>query len=108
MNMIQNYLVLSIVAFALFRAAAANQPTQRKTARQRRVKTGVTPFADPEIAVIEMENSSAYGTIKLELYSNIAPKMVAQFKELAKEGVYDGIDVSPHQSVGDPRRRPEI
>ncbi len=26
----------------------------------------------------------------MELYSNIAPKMVAQFKELAKEGVYNG------------------
>ena len=54
------------------------------------VKKGVTPIADPEIAVIEME-TPAYGTIKLELYSNIAPKMVARFKELAKEGVYDGV-----------------
>jgi cyclophilin family peptidyl-prolyl cis-trans isomerase len=37
-----------------------------------------------------MENSAAYGTIKIELYSNIAPKMVERFKELANEGVYDG------------------
>ena len=55
------------------------------------IKTGVTPVADPEVAIIEMENSAAYGTIKVELYSNIAPKMVAQFKQLAKEGVYDGV-----------------
>ena len=54
------------------------------------VQKGVKPVADPEIAVIEMENSAAYGTIKLELYSNVAPKMVAQFKDLAKAGVYDG------------------
>ncbi len=54
------------------------------------VKKGVTPVADNEIAVIEMENS-AYGTIKLELYSNIAPKMVERFKSLVKEGYYDGI-----------------
>lgn len=54
------------------------------------ITKGVAPIADPEIAVIEMENSAAYGTIKIELYSNIAPKMVARFKELAKEGVYDG------------------
>ena len=54
------------------------------------VKKGVTPVADPEIAVIEME-TPAFGTIKLELYSNVAPKMVARFKELAKEGYYDGI-----------------
>jgi cyclophilin family peptidyl-prolyl cis-trans isomerase len=55
------------------------------------IKKGVTPIADPEIAVIEMENSAAYGTIKIELYSNIAPKMVARFKELANDGTYDGV-----------------
>jgi len=54
------------------------------------VKQGVTPIPDNEIAVIEMENSAAYGTIKIELYSNIAPKMVERFKQLAKEGVYNG------------------
>ena len=54
------------------------------------VQKGVKPVPDNEIAVIEMENSDAFGTIKIELYSNVAPKMVAQFKELAKEGVYDG------------------
>lgn len=54
------------------------------------VKQGVAPVADNEIAVIEMENAAAYGTIKIELYSNIAPQMVARFKELAKEGFYNG------------------
>ena len=73
------------------------------------VKKGVAPIADSEIAVIEMENSSAYGTIKIELYSNIAPKMVARFKELAKEGVYDGTSFHRiNQSVvqgGDPNSK---
>ena len=50
----------------------------------------------------------AYGTIKIELYSNIAPKMVDRFKELAKEGVYDGDDLSPDESVGDPGRRSAV
>ena len=54
------------------------------------ITKGVAPIADKEIAVIEMENSAAFGKIKLELYSNIAPKMVARFKELAKEGFYNG------------------
>jgi peptidylprolyl isomerase len=54
------------------------------------IQKGATPVPDPEIAVIEMENSAAYGTIKIELYSNIAPKMVERFKQLAREGVYDG------------------
>ena len=50
------------------------------------IKKGVAPVADSEIAVIE----TSYGPIKMELYSNIAPKMVARFKELAREGVYNG------------------
>lgn len=54
------------------------------------VKKGVAPVADDEIAVIEMEEP-AFGKIKIELYSNIAPKMVARFKELAREGVYNGV-----------------
>src|SRR5438876_10578747 len=53
------------------------------------VKTGVAPVADDEIAVIEMENP-AFGTMKMELYSNIAPKMVERFKMLAREGSYNG------------------
>jgi peptidylprolyl isomerase len=50
----------------------------------------VKPVADSEVAVIEMENSGAYGKIVIELYPNVAPKMVARFKELIKEGVYNG------------------
>ncbi|RMH33370.1 MAG: peptidylprolyl isomerase [Acidobacteria bacterium] len=37
-----------------------------------------------------MENESAYGKIIIELYPNIAPEMVKRFKELAREGFYDG------------------
>lgn len=55
------------------------------------VKRGVQPVADPEVAVIEMENAAAYGKITIELYSNIAPKMVERFKQLANEGYYEGI-----------------
>lgn len=66
-----------------------NKPKAAKSGTLNLTK-GVTPVADPEIAVIEMENGSAYGTMKIELYSNIAPKMVARFKELANEGVYNG------------------
>ena len=60
---------------------AKNAASKPAKAAGPEVKTGVAPVADSEIAVIEMENSSAYGTIKIELYSNIAPKMVARFKE---------------------------
>ena len=78
------FLLLVVMAAAF----SCSQPA--RTNNSNSVLKGVTPVADSEIAVIEMENSAAYGTIKLELYSNIAPKAVARFKELAREGVYDG------------------
>lgn len=55
------------------------------------VKKNAKPVPDKEIAVIEMENSEAFGEIKIELYSNLAPKTVARFKELAKSGFYNGV-----------------
>ncbi len=91
-------------------SCAENKPVRNSSANAApEVKNGVTPIADSEIAVIEMENTGAFGTIKIELYSNIAPKMVARFKELAKEGVYDGTTFHRvNQSViqgGDPNSK---
>jgi len=82
------FLIVSVMFATSCNRSTANKATSKNANAE--VQKGVKPVADPEIAVIEMENSAAYGTIKIELYSNIAPKMVAQFKELAKEGVYDG------------------
>jgi len=81
------FLCLLAVTFA---ASCGGNKSSNSRAGTPEVKTGVTPIPDNEVAVIEMENSAAYGTIKIELYSNVAPKMVERFKELAKEGVYDG------------------
>lgn len=81
-------LLLAVFCLASACDSAGNKPANSKATPE--VKKGVAPVADAEIAVIEME-TPAYGTIKLELYSNIAPKMVARFKELAKEGYYEGI-----------------
>lgn len=81
------YLFLILAAGASL--SCGNKPTNTKTANAD-IKKGVAPVADAEIAVIEMENP-VYGTIKLELYSNLAPKHVARFKELAREGVYNGV-----------------
>jgi peptidylprolyl isomerase len=79
-----------LFSVALFLACDNNQSNKNSANANAEIKKGVAPIADSEIAIIEMENSPAYGTIKIELYSNIAPKMVARFKELAKEGVYNG------------------
>lgn len=103
-------LILAISAILVF-SFACDKKTSPKTNSNStaEIKKGVTPVADPEIAVIEMENSAAFGTIKIELYSNIAPKMVARFKELAKEGVYNGMTFHRiNQSViqsGDPNSK---
>ncbi|HCA57250.1 MAG TPA: peptidylprolyl isomerase [Blastocatellia bacterium] len=78
------------LSISLFFAPGCGTTPTASNATNASVKTGVKPVADPEIAVIEMENQGAYGTIKIELYSNIAPKMVERFKELAREGFYDG------------------
>jgi len=85
---------ITIITFTLalvftFGACAKKPSTTNKSATPE-IKKGVAPVADAEIAVVEMENP-VYGTIKIELYSNIAPKMVARFKELANEGFYNGI-----------------
>ena len=55
------------------------------------VKKGVKPEPDAEAAVIEVvSGTDSYGTIVIELYPNIAPKMVERFKTLAREGFYNG------------------
>jgi cyclophilin family peptidyl-prolyl cis-trans isomerase len=56
-------------------------------ALEARIKKGVKPQPDGEVAVIETET---FGTIVIELYPNIAPEMVARFKQLISEGFYNG------------------
>jgi cyclophilin family peptidyl-prolyl cis-trans isomerase len=51
------------------------------------VKTAVKPAPDSQVAVIE---TADYGRIVVELYPNIAPKMVDRFKKLITDKFYDG------------------
>ena len=54
------------------------------------VKKGIAPQPDAEVAVIENANP-AFGKIVIELYPNLAPKMVERFKNLCKQGFYNGV-----------------
>lgn len=91
-------------------AAGCGDSTVKTGNSNGQIKTAIAPVADSEMAVIELEKADVYGSIKLELYSNIAPQAVARFKELAKEGFYDGIEFHRiNQSViqaGDPNSKP--
>jgi len=60
---------------------------EQDAALEASVKKGVKPQPDPEVAVIE---TADYGNIVIELYSNVAPKMVERFRKLVQEGFYNG------------------
>lgn len=109
MKSLMRIAAFSFFAIVLFSLTACDPKPAANSSSTSEVKKGVAPVADNEIAVIEMENTPAYGTIKIELYSNIAPKMVARFKELAREGFYDGVTFHRiNQSViqsGDPNSK---
>ena len=79
----------TVLALSIFCFAACQSPKSSNSAAAPVIKKGVAPVADAEIAVIELEQP-VYGKITIELYSNIAPEMVKRFKELAREGVYNG------------------
>lgn len=86
------FILLLTLCLSLFGCNKNQTANGNKSAgKTAEVKKGVAPVADPEVAVIEMENAGAFGKITIELYSNIAPEAVRRFKELAREGVYNGV-----------------
>ncbi len=82
--------VLVLCAFGLF--SACNKDAQQATgaddaaAGAANVKKNAKPEPDAQVAVLETD----YGRIVIELYPNIAPQMVARFKQLINEGFYNG------------------
>ncbi|MEP6925755.1 MAG: peptidylprolyl isomerase, partial [Pyrinomonadaceae bacterium] len=113
--MTKRTILFFILVSSVFPVACNNNQSNVKTATNSNDPRAVPPFtenakpvADTEIAVIETEG---YGTIKMELYSNVAPKMVAQFKALASEGFYNGVTfhrINPNLGIiqsGDPNSK---
>ena len=100
----KNKIFLVLVIFSVALALSCNNKTANtnRPVTNAEVKRGVKPVADPEVAVLDTD----YGIVKIELYSNVAPEAVKRFKELAREGVYNGTSFHRvNQSVvqgGDP------
>jgi peptidylprolyl isomerase len=102
--------IILVLSLSILLTLSCDKKATTKPAATKKpeIKKGILPIADSEIAVIEMQES-AFGKIKMELYSNIAPEMVKRFKELAKEGVYDGTTFHRVSSIvvqgGDPNSK---
>ncbi len=84
------------LAFALLVASCSKQAKQQAEkdfgvdqTEDANVKKGVQPQADAQAAVIDTD----FGQIVVELYPNIAPKMVERFKQLASQGFYNGTTI---------------
>ncbi len=90
MKMTLRFATLSVLAIAS--PACSNDASQSYVDG---IVAGEVTFPESAWRTVEPENlmliNTAYGQIGVELFPEIAPKHVAQIKQLARDGFYDGV-----------------
>src|SRR5215468_5334729 len=80
-------LILGVFAFACSNNTAGNNDSSSSSSSMPTPKPAGSPVFDDEVAVFETD----FGTFKIALYPDVAPRHVENFKKLIREKFYDGL-----------------